>query len=203
MNKNIIIKYIVYTIGVLVLGAGIAISDASLLGTDSFSVLLNAVTKITGISMGIVNAFVCALQIVIGYIFDRKNVTLATFISLFASSIGIDLMAMFMPSNPSTVVKVILMIVGILVYTFGTALSEFPHCGYNTYDCLIFSMANIFHTNNYAHVRWGVDGAFLIVGYLLGGTVGICTVLVFVTAGKLVEFYLKLFKKMGFSLDDK
>ena len=110
MNKNIIIKYIVYTIGVLVLGAGIAISDASLLGTDSFSVLLNAVTKITGISMGIVNAFVCALQIVIGYIFDRKNVTLATFISLFASSIGIDLMAMFMPSNPSTVVHVILIV---------------------------------------------------------------------------------------------
>lgn len=203
MSKSLIKKYIVYTLGVLILGAGIAISDASLLGTDSLSVFINAITKITGIRMGVINGFVCAGQILVGYLFDRKDVTLATLISLFASSIGIDLMALILPSNPSTVLRVILMILGILVYTFGTALSEYPQCGYNTYDCLIFALANVFHIDNYAHIRWCVDGSFLVVGFLLGGTVGICTVLVFVTAGKLVEFYLGKLKQSKISFDEK
>lgn len=194
-NQSIVKDYIVYTVGILILGAGIAISDASLLGTDSLSVFVNALSKRTGLTMGVANGIICVGQIVVGYLCDKKNITLATFISLFASSIGIDLMAMFLPSNPSMILRVIFMILGILVYTFGTAVSQIPQCGYNTYDCVIFGLAKVFKVKEYAHIRWIVDGSFLVVGWILGGTVGICTVLVFALAGKLVEFYLKVLPK--------
>lgn len=188
-------KYFIYTIGVMILGAGVALCNASTFGTDSLSVFVNAVSKRSGLTMGIVNGAVCVFQIVVGYILDKRTVTLASFISIFASSIGIDLMAFFLPSNPSVFLRVGLMILGLLVYAFGTALSQLPNCGYNTYDCLIFGLAHAFHVKEYAHIRWCVDGSFLVVGFLLGGTVGICTVLVFLLVGKLVEYYLKRLQK--------
>lgn len=199
MNKDFIKKYVVYYGGVLVLGAGIALSDASLLGTDSLSVFVNAFSKMTGVSMGVMNGLVSLIQVAIAYVLDKKTVSISTVISIFACSIGIDAMAMFLPTTSSMVVRVIFMVLGILVYALGCALSQIPQCGYNSYDCFIYGLAKIFKIKDYAILRWIVDGTYLVVGILLGGTAGICTVLTLLVVGKIVEFYLNFFKKINFT----
>lgn len=195
-NKSIIVKkYILQALGVFLLGAGIAINSASLFGTDPMSVFLNGGAVKFNTTMGIVNLFVCVFMIAVGYIADKKMVSLATFISMIVSTVAIDLVAKFLPTNPTMPIRIIMMTIGILLYTFGTALSQFPHCGYMTYDCLIFGLAKLFKIDSYHMIRWITDISFMVCGWLLGGRVGICTVILMLTAGKLVEFFLAQLNK--------
>ena len=195
-NKTMIIKkYIYQTIGMLLLGAGIAFNSASLFGTDPMSVFLVGGAKSFGVTMGTINIFVCIFWIAFAYIFNRETVTFATVLSMLTSSFGIDFTARFLPTSPSMPLRIILMCIGITIYTFGTAFSQFPQCGYSTYDCFIFALAKLFKTDSYHTIRWGTDISFMVVGWLLGGKVGLCTIILMITAGKLIEFFLEQIKK--------
>lgn len=187
-------KYIYFTIGTIILGMGIALCVASGFGTDPLSVLVNGINYHTGISMSASNAIVCAAMILVGLVMDRKDVTLATVISLFASSIGISIMEAVLPQEPGLLARGIFMAAGICAYTFGTAMSQIPQIGYSTYDVFIYSLSNIFHTDTYHALRWIADGSFLIAGWILGGTAGFGTIVIVVCAGKFVEYWMKLLK---------
>ena len=188
-------RIIIQTIGVFLLGAGIAFNNASLFGTDPMSVFLVGGAFAFGTTMGIVNIFVCLIEIALGYYVDKKIVSIGTFISMIAGSLGIDVVASLLPSDPSMPVRIIFVICGIIMYTFGTALSQYPKCGYMTYDCLIIGLTTIFKIEDYHTIRWVTDIGFMIVGWLLGGKVGLCTIFLMFTAGKLVEFFLSQMNK--------
>lgn len=70
-------KYIYFTSGTIILGMGIALCVASGFGTDPLSVLVNGINYRTGLSMSASNAIVCAAMIFVGFLLDRKDVTLS------------------------------------------------------------------------------------------------------------------------------
>lgn len=185
-------RYLWFTVACVILGVGVSLCDHAMFGTDAFSVLVKGVSVSGHISMSVSNFVLCAVHILVAWFMDRKDVTWATAISLVASSLGIGLVDFFLPMRASVVVRVVLMIIGIMVYTFGSAMSQYPKCGYTTYDCFIFSFQRIFHTDHYHLLRWITDGGNLLVGWLLGGRVGLCTILLVIGAGKMIEFWLRI-----------
>ena len=190
-DMSMVIRYVWFTVSCIILGAGIALCDHAMFGTDSFSVFVKGLSITAHISMSLSNALLCGAQILFAWFMDRKDVTWATVISLFASSLGIWLFDSFLPVNGSMTVRVVLLAAGIVVYTFGVAMSQYPKCGYTTYDCFIFSLQRIFHTEHYHTLRWAADGGNLLMGWLLGGRVGICTILLLIGTGKMVEIWLR------------
>ena len=83
---------------------------------------------------------------------------------------------------------------GIAVYCFGIALSQLPHCGYTSYDGVIFGLQK--YTNfSYHTIRWGIDLTFLVSGILLKGTAGIGTLMILLLAGRLIEIFYELLEK--------
>ncbi len=195
MKKGILYKYTLFIIGAFFLGVGIGISDAANLGVDPMSVMILGASRHLPITFGMTNFVLSLVQIAISYFLDKKNITLATLLAMLFTSLGIDSVQLLGISSISVPWNYVLLLAGFLLYCFACALSQFPRCGYNSYDCVIFGFMK--HTSKpYHFIRWFVDGFYLLAGWYLGGTIGIGTVVVILFAGYIIEYSGKLIRKI-------
>ena len=195
MKNQTLYKYILFIIGAFFLGAGIALSDIAHLGVDPMSVMILGASYHLPITFGMTNFALSVLQILISYFLDKKNITLATILAMLFTSFGIDAVGAFQIQTPEAPWNFLVLILGFLVYCISVAVCQFPHCGYNSYDCVVFGIMK--HTGKPYHtIRWFVDITYLLIGWLLGGTVGIGTVIVMLFAGYIIEYMLKFLNKV-------
>ncbi len=196
MNKKTIQRYMIFTLGSLIMGIGIGFCNFAELGVDPMSVLVLGTYQRIHVSFGVMNFLICMIQMLITFFLNRKTITLATLIAMAAVSLGIDAFALLsIPSNLALFpYQYAWLILGIVLYCFGIAMSQLPECGYNTYDGVIFGIQKYLHVS-YHQIRWGIDLTMLSIGYFLGGTVGIGTLLILLMAGKLIEYDVRFLKK--------
>lgn len=193
--EKIMIKYLIFILGSFIMGIGIGICNFAQLGVDPMSVLVVGTYQRLHVSFGMMNLLLSFLQVLIGFFLDKKNITLATFIAMVFVSMGIDMFGYFHVSDSLTAMpfNFVWLLSGICIYCFGIAVSELPQCGYTSYDVLIFGLQK--HTKlHYHQIRWCVDLTLLVSGFLLGGTVGIGTIMILLLAGKLIEKFYDVLK---------
>ena len=157
--------------------------------------LVTGIYKNCNLDYGTCNLIVGLVEILIGYIFDKKNVTVASFVGLFCCSYFIDLTNLFIVDTDSVVIRIIYVIAGTILFCLGIAIQQFSKCGYANLDCFLFGLKKAFKIDNYHTIKWIVDISFIVVGYLLGAVVGVGTVIMFIFTGLLVELFLKLLNK--------
>ncbi len=192
MTKQTYLKRaLIMIFGSIIFGMGIGICNLSNLGMDPMSVLADGIALTFDLRLGQANAILTFAELVIAVVLERKNVSLITLVTVITISLGIDLIGMIPVGTLNIAVRIILLMIGFLIYTFGIAMTQTAGIGYSGYDAFIFSLGKLFHTHSYHIIRWGTDGIFLVVGVILGGTAGAGTVLVLIAAGKAVEFFLK------------
>mgnify|MGYP003293921622 CR=1 FL=1 len=80
MKNSLLKRYILFTLGVVIFGIGISFSVKSGLGSNPLTVLVMGVDVHVPLSMGTCNLLVGIVMTVFGYILDREDITLATFI---------------------------------------------------------------------------------------------------------------------------
>lgn len=162
------------------------------------AVLVDGLSIVLPLSFGICNMIVGIGQLVVGYFTDKKYITFATLISLTCGSFAIDFANYLIPDTSEKTMMYIYMLLGIILYCFGIAIQIIMNCGLGSLDCFIFGLMKAFKTDSYSKIRWISDGAFLLLGFILGGTIGLGTVLYLLVTGKLIEWFVKLLKKYSF-----
>lgn len=187
-------KYILFTLGAFTLGLGVSLCNYANLGVDPMTVFMQGLSKIIHVSLGTMNLFGSIVMMLIGYVYDKKYVTWATIAAMFIVSLGIDSLSLLHLPSPDLVVRYLCLIAGVLVYTFGIGLSQVASCGLTAFDCMMFGFMKLMN-KEYHFVRWVVEGVALGLGILLNGTFGICTIIIILFAGKLVEFFVELLTK--------
>ena len=178
------------------MGVGIGLCNFANLGVDPMSVLVLGTYQRLHVSFGMMNLLISLLQLLIAYLLDKKNVTIATLLAMIFVSVGIDTFGLLYLSEALSVFPFdyLWLLGGIAVYCFGIALSQLPHCGYTSYDGVIFGLQK--YTNfSYHTIRWGIDLTFLVSGILLKGTAGIGTLMILLLAGRLIEIFYELLEK--------
>ncbi len=191
MNKQMIKKYLIFILGSFTLGVGVAFCNYANLGVDPMTVFMQGIARIIHVSLGTMNLIGSIGMIAIGLAFDKKNVTFATIVAMVVVSLGIDSFMLFDLPAPSLLVQYLCLVIGVLVYTFGIAVSQVASCGLTAFDCMVFGFMKLM-SKEYHFVRWIVDGTALVLGYLLKGTIGVCTLVIVLAAGKLVEFFIHM-----------
>ena len=178
------------------MGVGIGLCNFANLGVDPMSVRVLGTYQRLHVSFGMMNLLISLLQLLIAYLLDKKNVTIATLLAMIFVSVGIDTFGLLHLSEALSVFPFdyLWLLGGIAVYCFGIALSQLPHCGYTSYDGVIFGLQR--YTNfSYHTIRWGIDLTFLVSGILLKGTAGIGTLMILLLAGRLIEIFYELLEK--------
>ena len=195
-------NYLICFLGSFIFGIKVAFCEAAGYGTDPLTVFLEGTYWRFGVTLGVMNLFINLIQIMGAFILDRKTVSIVSFFEMIGCSLGIDTLIKLQEVKIFVFNRVLMLLMGIVIYSFGCAVTQIPRCGYSAYDSLIFGIQSHIHAK-YRFIRWGLEILFVFTGFILGGNIGIGTVLLFILAGPLIEIfvrYMNQFNKRYFSM---
>jgi uncharacterized membrane protein YczE len=174
-------------LGLWICGVGLGFIILADLGLDSWDVLHQGISEQTGISIGVVTILVgfalFGLSIPLG-----EQIGLGTLLNVLLIGATIDLTLWVLPEPSSAVAQWLLLIAGTVAFGIGSGFYIGAGLGPGPRDSVMTSMAR--RGLSVGFVRTGIEIVVLTVGWLLGGSVGIGTLLFAVSIGPLVAFFL-------------
>jgi uncharacterized membrane protein YczE len=173
--------------GLLLFGLSIALLVASGLGLDSWDVFHQGLARRTGLGLGtiviVVGVVVLALWIPL-----RERPGFGTVSNAIVVGLALDAALLVLPEPETRAPQILFMVSGIFLNAVATSLYIGAGLGPGPRDGLMTGLAR--RGFSIRLVRTGIEVAVLLAGWLLGGTVGIGTVLYAVSIGPLVHYLL-------------
>ncbi len=165
--------------GVIICAISVGIFKIAALGVDPFQSLMSGLDKLIPISFGTLYVIVNLILLTFSIIVDRHNIGIATFINLFLLGYITEFTYNFLQTvfvDPSMVVRVLCLIVGIVIICFGSAFYMTADLGVSTYDAVAIVLANKWKVAKFKYCRIGTDLICVIAGCVIfligGGTIG-------------------------------
>ena len=177
-------------VGLLGFGLGIALMVHADLGLGPWDVLHQGLSRLTGVPIGTVGIGVGALLLVT-WIWLPVRIGLGTVLNTLLIGVVIDVTLWLLPSTASTSlwVRVGEVPTGIVLVAIGSGFYIGAGLGPGPRDGLMTGLAAR-GVGSVRAVRTGIEVTVLVLGWLLGGTVGWATALQAVTIGPLVQLFL-------------
>ena len=175
-------------LGLLGFGSGIGLMGVSELGVGPWDVLHQGLSELTGIPFGTVGILV-GLPILAAWIPLRQRVGIGTVANTIVVGLVIDAVMWAIPDVEHLAGRWALLVAGIVVIGAGSGAYIGAGLGAGPRDGLMTGLVER-GWGSVRVVRTGIEVSVLVLGWLLGGTVGIGTVLLAVTIGPLVQLFL-------------
>jgi len=175
-------------VGILVLGVGIALTLEAGLGVSPYDVLHQGIARRTGLSVGTVVILV-GLVILLFWIPLRQRPGIGTVLNTLTVGLVIDLVLRIVPEPDLVSARIPLLLIGILVTGLGMGLYIGAGLGPGPRDGLMTGIA----AKGFPlwAVRTVLELTALAAGWVLGGNVGVGTVLFAFSIGPLGHFFLR------------
>jgi len=158
------------------------------LGLDPWDVLHQGVSDITGIPIGTVSILV-GVVVVFAWIPLRQRLGLGTILNALIIGATMDLTLPHLPAADDAPTQWALLIFGLVISGPGIGMYIGARLGPGPRDGIMTGIAE--RGPSIRLVRTGIELVALAVGFALGGTVGIGTVLFAVTVGPNTQFWLE------------
>lgn len=183
-------RVIFVILGTIIIAFGISLFVRSEFGTDPFTCLNMGISSLTGISFGSCQLVMNLILFVFQLIFGRKDVGIGSLIN--AIFIGylvdfFDFLYIFLPEK-SLVEQILLMIIGMIVIGYGVAMYMEANMGISPYDSLGVILSDKLK-KPYSIMRMVQDITSVVIGFILGGTFGIATILMAFLLGPIITHY--------------
>ena len=175
-------------LGLLLFGLSMALLIAADLGLDPWDVFHQGLAERTGIRFGWVVILVGA-AVLLAWIPLRQRPGLGTVSNVVVIGLAVDATLAVLPAPGSLPLRVGLLAAGVLLNAVATAAYIGVHLGPGPRDGLMTGLVR--RTGRSVRlVRTSIEVAVVATGWLLGGTLGLGTVLYAVTIGPLVQVLL-------------
>ncbi len=189
--------------GVIICAISVGIFKIAALGVDPFQSLMSGLDKLIPIPFGTLYVIVNVLLLSFSLIADRHYIGIATFINLFLLGYITQWTYEFLQTiivNPSMIIRLICLLVGIVIICFGSALYMTADLGVSTYDAVALILVNKWHIGQFKYIRIVTDVICVLIGgilFLLGGgkiseiptIIGIGTIVTAFFMGPLIEVF--------------
>ena len=174
--------------GLILFGLGAAMMVLAGLGLSPWEVMAQGISFKTGIPIGTVGILI-GIVVLFLWIPLKEKLGIGTILNVFIIGIVIDLTLWLTPDSvESLVVRWLLLVGGILLVGVGSGFYIGGGLGPGPRDGLMTGIAR--RGVNIGLARFGIEITVLVVGWLLGGTVGIGTVLFAFGMGPLIAILL-------------
>lgn len=186
-------RIIMTVFGVLIAGLSVGMFNFSAFGMDPFQVLAHGIWMQFSIGFGTFYTIINLIMLVFIFFIDRHKIGLGTVINIFLLGYVVEfsswLWATMIP-NPSILIRSIFLIIGVVILCFGSSLYFTGDLGVSTYDAvaLILSEKKV---ARFQYCRIGSDLICTIIGFVLGATVGVGTVVTAFFMGPIIAFFNK------------
>ncbi|WP_340558602.1 YczE/YyaS/YitT family protein [Streptomyces sp. GSL17-111] len=179
-------RYAVYLTGCLLFSCGAAFFIHADLGTDPLDVFALGLLDHVPLTIGIAQALVAAVCLGVWAGWNRRRPPFSPFVTFFLCGSLIDVLRAVHAAEQVPLPPGALMLVGVLLCTYGSALIIMSGIGIRAMDLVAISM-----THRWRWPFWTAKGSLELIllgaGYLLGGPVGVGTVCFLVFVDTLIQ----------------
>lgn len=187
-------KYVLMFYGIVFSSLGVAIMYYSELGSAPIAVFNEGVHVSTGISIGTSNTIVCIVMIIAALIIDRKLISAGTFILSFGTGILMDfcieMVGYIYPEAGDFTFRLISIFVATGIVGLGVGMTLAANAGVAAFEAFALPLGEKIHIP-YKYLCIIVNVLFAAVGWLMGGTFGICTIIFGVFSGFIIDYTTK------------
>ena len=180
-------QFIQLVSGLVMAGIGLALGVRSDLGVGPWDVLHQGIAERTGVSMGMIVIGVGAL-VLLAWVPLRQRLGIGTVVNVITVGAVLDFTLAVLPELHGLAWRVAAMVAGVTAAGVGSALYLGAGLGPGPRDGLMTALAA--RGPSVRLVRTAIELSALVVGWLLGGTVGVGTVLFALAIGPLVQLFL-------------
>ena len=190
--KKITIFYLI--IGLILFGIGEGLLITANIGVSPWFVLHQGLSFKTGYSIGL-TTFIVSVIILILWIPLKEKPGIGTILNAILISIVIDISLFILPYPKNFLFQLIQVIIGILIIGVGSGYYLCSSLGAGPRDGLQLSLAR--QTNkSLVLIRTILEVSAVLLGFILGGIVGIGTLIYAIAIGYSVSFGLFLMQKI-------
>ena len=187
-----LIRILILMIGLSIAHLGVTLFLLSELGSDPFNVLiqglfrtLSSLTERSFLTHGRVHIAVSLLIILILLLTDRSYIKIGTVLCMVC---GGPLTPLFKKIG-SLPLRILVLAVGCVILAYGMTIVIKSDAGTGPNDLVAIVISDKLH-RKFSVVRIIVDVCFVTVGWLLGGTFGIGTIICAALVGPVAGFFL-------------
>ena len=179
--------------GLIIFGFGEGLLILSTTGNSPWSVLAEGISKNSKLSIGAAT-FLVSVSVLFLWIFLRQKPGLGTIFNIIIISGMIDVTLYFFDPPSSNMLKYLLAIFSVMLVGIGSGIYLVANLGPGPRDGLMTGLTKI--TNlPIALVRASLEISVVIIGWYLGGTVGVGTLIFAFGIGPCVAFGLFIVNK--------
>lgn len=202
--KKWAVKIIVLMIGLTIAHLGCTLFILSNLGNDPYNVLIQGLfrtlSNATGLAFlthGRVHVVICVIIVLVLLFVDKSYIKIGTLLCMLFGGPIIDMFTIMLENliTDSMVVRVIAMALGCVILAFGMTIVIKSDCGTGPNDLVAVVISDKSH-KNFGVVRIIVDVLFVVVGFLLSGTVGVGTLCCAFLVGPVANFFMPMNEKI-------
>ncbi|MFE0653232.1 hypothetical protein ACFVZH_32155 [Streptomyces sp. NPDC059534] len=178
-------------VGLTLYGVSSALLVRSGLGLEPWGVLHQGLAEKTGLTIGVVSIVVGAAVLLL-WIPIRQRPGLGTVSNVFVIGLAMDGTLALVPDVHGPAGRIALLTLGILLNGVATGLYIAARFGPGPRDGLMTGLHRL-TGRSIRLVRTAIEIAVVATGFLLGGSVGVGTVLYALAIGPLAQFFLRWF----------
>ncbi len=192
--KPKLVTFIYLFFGLTLFGLGEALLIVSSFGVTPWTVLAEGVSIKFKISIGLAT-FLISISILVLWIPLKQKIGIGTISNAIIIASTIDLFVYLIPFENAYYLSIIYLLLGILFIGIGSGFYLTTNLGPGTRDGLMKGISENFK-KPISIVRFSIETIVVILGWFLGGTVGLGTILFAVFIGPLISITLFLIKNL-------
>ena len=179
-------------IGLVVFGLGEALLVTAGVGVSPWTMFAEGVTNVTGLSLGFATFIISAIVLIL-WIPLKQTLGMGTILNAIIIALVLEYILPFLPTFETYVANAVLAFLGVLVTGFGGAIYLVANLGPGPRDGLMTGLQSVTH-QPIALVRMFLELTVITIGWAMGGTLGLGTVLFALGIGPAMAIGMQILK---------
>lgn len=188
MKKQVLIA----AIGLILRGLGVGFMIVANLGANPATVFQLGFSVLSNIPYGTAAALANLIILFLVYRYNKSYVHLASIMAIVLIGYSADLVTLILPASLtltySLTLRYVYLLLGCAVLSFGTALYIQADLGVGALDVIAEIITDRTHID-YQTVRILSDSMFLFLGYIMGGNIGVGTIVSLILTGVMMQYF--------------
>lgn len=196
-------KLLLAVIGIIFVGTGVAFNASAALGNDAVGILydgIRSMAKLTPEQLGTASNIVNIALVAVVFLLNRHYINIGTLIYIlpygFVVSMGGRLYRMIFNVDTQTLpMQIAGAAIGCTILYLGVAMFITADIGLDPFTGLVM-VINDKIKKQYHTTKIGFDICCIVIGTLMGGKLGVITVVTAFLAGPLIGFFADMMKRV-------
>jgi len=196
MRKELKWRWLFFVVGIAVMSFGVAMTiKGKVVGTAPWDVLHIGLFQRLGLSVGSWGIILGLCIILSTSLILKEWPKITTWINMLLCGLFIDLFNWLLPTTDVLIYEIAYFIFGVIILGVGCALYISPNLGAGPRDTIMILIVEKLG-GSIRMARLTMESVAAIIGWLLGGPVGIGTIIIALCSGYIIQAALPYFQRL-------